>query len=348
MLRIKHLWIQKSAWTSETARQAREKWPDAEQIPVDSHWNIPELHGNPELVKQWMRVKQEHLVIGNKAKFTFKPNGRSTDFIGPQVSNGCLGGCAYCYVARQKGHANPITTFANYDAAIRATEKHYSKLDQKSPNQTHPEWWTYDIGCNNDVSVDAIVNPGVEEIIRWFSKQPTAMASFATKFVNMSMLDYEPRGHTRIRFSLMPEHVRKVLDVGTATTSAKIQAANEFRKAGYEVHFNLSPIVVPATNLTDWGNVLDEMNDVLDDETKLQAKAELIFLTHNAKLHQHNLQWHPKAEELLWTPDTQEIKTSSNNAKNLRYKWQRKQAWISEITQVIETHAPWLDIRYAF
>ena len=43
---------------------------------------------------------------------------------------------------------------------------------------------------------------------------------------------------------------------------------------------------------------------------KDQMAAEVIFLTHNDRLHEVNLGWHPRAEELLWTPETQEPKRS--------------------------------------
>jgi spore photoproduct lyase len=32
------------------------------------------------------------------------------------------------------------------------------------------------------------------------------------------------------------------------------------------------------------------------------------------------MQWHPKAEEYLWTPETRQIKRSEGGMRNLRYK----------------------------
>jgi spore photoproduct lyase len=48
--------------------------------------------------------------------------------------------------------------------------------------------------------------------------------------------------------------------------------------------------------------------------------AEIIFLTHNDRLHAVNLGRHPRAEELLWTPETQEPKRSQTGGFNFPYR----------------------------
>jgi hypothetical protein len=47
------------------------------------------------------------------------------------------------------------------------------------------------------------------------STLPNAKLTFATKFVNREMLDYDPQGKTRIRFSLMPHQMSRLADVRT-------------------------------------------------------------------------------------------------------------------------------------
>jgi hypothetical protein len=41
------------------------------------------------------------------------------------------------------------------------------------------------------------------------------------------------------------------------------------------------------------------------------------------------MQWHSKAEEYLWTPETQQTKRSEGGMWNLRYKVARKQLWLA-------------------
>lgn len=348
ILNLKHIYFEPEAASKPAFIEIVESWPNANYVQVKSHWRIPELHENKELLSKWAYVKRNYLVVGNKRKFTFQPNGRSTDFIGPSVANGCASACTYCYVARRKGYANPITVFANRDEMINAIKAHISTLGVKTPNQTHPTLWTYDIGCNNDISIDAQINNTPAELIAFFSQQDKALASFATKTVNYDMLEYNPRGKTRIRFSLMPESLRKVVDIGTSTTVDKLQAAESFLATGYEVHFNLSPVIVVEGGSKDWLELFEQMNQILPQKVKDQAACEIIFLTHNEKLHVLNQQWHPKAESILWAPHLQEQKLSNNGAVNLRYKRHLKAQYISYFVNEIKTRLPWLKIRYYF
>ena len=88
--------------------------------------------------------------------------------------------------------------------------------------------------------------------------------------------------------------------------------------------------------------------DVLAPSVKRQLQAEVIFLTHNEQLHNVNMQWHPKAEELLWRPDLQEPKVSQAGGDNLRYKLSIKRGLVDEFRSLLQDKLPYCKIRYAF
>ena len=47
--------------------------------------------------------------------------------------------CAYCYVPRRKGYANPISLFVNIDAIGRAIARHAERQGtQPAPDQIDP------------------------------------------------------------------------------------------------------------------------------------------------------------------------------------------------------------------
>jgi hypothetical protein len=114
------------------------------------------------------------------------------------------------------------------------------------------------------------------------------------------------------------------------------------------VHLNLSPVVLRDGWEEDWTALLRRLDDVLSPAAKAQAAAEVILLTHEQNLHEVNLGWHPKAEELLWRPELQQPKRSQNGQLNVRYRTDVKRAAVDRLTALIASHAPWLDIRYAF
>ena len=221
------------------------RFPDAERVEVESHWKIPELYGDAELADDWLRMKRDVLVLGVKKSLTMRPNGRSADFIAPSSSNGCAMACSYCYVPRRKGYANPVSVFVNIEQLCAAVARHAVRQGTKPESNTiDPLAWVYDLGENGDLSLDALVSDNVRDLVTAFRTLPNAKGSFATKLVNPDLLTYEPQGRTRVRFSLMPEAVAKVVDVRTSPMAERIAAINDFVAAGYEVHANFSPVIV--------------------------------------------------------------------------------------------------------
>ncbi|MBO1332754.1 spore photoproduct lyase family protein [Streptomyces sp. VRA16 Mangrove soil] len=349
MLDVREVYAEPAALASPRGRQIMANLPGVRVTEVPSHWRIPSLHGNDGNVTRWARIKTETLVLGTKRTLETRPNGRSADWIAPGPSNGCAMACAYCYVPRRKGYANPITLFTNIEAIVAHVRRHVRAQGPKpEPNQCDAEAWVYDIGENGDCSVDALVCDNTADLVAAFRALPTAKASFATKFVNPDLLDLDPRGRTRIRFSLMPPDDSRLLDIRTSPVADRIAAAADFLDAGYEVHFNLSPVVLRPDWQRDWAGLLAHLDDVLPSRVKRQAAAEVIMLTHNQALHEVNLGWHPKAEDVLWQPRLQEPKRSQNGAVNVRYAVEIKQRALAELRALLAAHTPWLRVRYAF
>ena len=349
LLEIGRIFHEPSVEEYARGREILSRFPDAERVEVPSHWNIEGLHGNEGLVGDWLGTKRGVLVLGVKKSLACRPNGRSADFIAPSHSNGCAMACAYCYVPRRKGYANPITTFVNIEGIKGAVERHARKQGLKmEPNPVDPIFWVYDIGENGDCSVDATVSDNVKDIVDLFKGIPNAKASFATKCVNRDLLGYEPQGKTRIRFSLMPEPVSKVVDVRTSRIRDRIAAINDFVEAGYEVHVNFSPVIVYEGWRADYRELFSWLDDALSPEAKAQLACEVIFLTHNEALHEVNLGWHPKAEDLLWTPGLQERKVSENGAVNVRYARAKKGKMVKLFKAMLAESLPYCKVRYAF
>jgi DNA repair photolyase len=146
----------------------------------------------------------------------------------------------------------------------------------------------------------------------------------------------------------MPHKISKLVDVRTTPISDRIDVMNDFAAAGYEVNVNFSPVIFYENWLQDWDILFDELNDKLNERTKEQLVAEIIFLTHNEQLHEVNMSWHPKAEEVLWVPDIQEVKYSQTGGRNVRYKRGVKKSLVEEFVELLQARLPYCKIRYAF
>jgi spore photoproduct lyase len=176
------------------------------------------------------------------------------------------------------------------------------------------------------------------------------MASFATKDVNKNLLRFDPKDKVRIRFSLMPEKLREILEPNTNTIEERLSVVEDFQDAGYEVHLNFSPVIVYDGWLEDYAELFRTVSAyargrVWDDQS---VKAEVIFPTHNEAKHDLNLLNKFPGEEYLWKPEIQEIKTSQFGGENIRYKAGLKAQFIKEWTELHDSIIPWNTIRYIF
>lgn len=303
LLDIRRIYLEPEAAELPRGRQVLARWPDAERVEVASHWNIPELHGDEANVDRWVRIKAEALVLGVKKSLAARPNGRSSDFIAPSTANGCAMACAYCYVPRRKGYSNPITVFTNIEKITGYLGRHVGRQGVKpAPNQCDAKAWVYDLGENSDCSLDATVSDNVRDLVDLFRGLSTAKASFATKYVNRDLLDWDPQGRTRVRFSLMPERIARLVDIRTSRVAERIGAIDDFVEAGYEVHLNFSPVIVYDGWLEDWRELFDQVEAGIGARAEAQLACEVIMLTHNEALHEVNLGWHRRRRRCSGAP----------------------------------------------
>ena len=87
----------------------------------------------------------------NRKTFVIRESGRSSDYITPSFGYGCLFNCSYCYMKRHlpKG----LTIAKNPNEILTEINNHVMFADVEKPNQTHEEYITYDISCNEDFAL---------------------------------------------------------------------------------------------------------------------------------------------------------------------------------------------------
>ena len=275
--------------------------------------------------------------------FKIRGSGRSTDFISPSFGYGCLYDCSYCYMKRHKPKGLSVAT--NTNDILTAINNHAVFAVVDKPNQTHPVYTTYDISCNEDFSLHTKHHDWVR-IFNFFKEHPSAMASFATKYVNPDLITFDPKGKVRIRFSLMPQKMADIHEPNTSKIIDRVKAINTFIDAGYDVHVNFSPVIVYDGWLEDYADLFNMLNDYV--EYKSEVLAEVIFLTHNKNKHIANLLRVINSESTLWTPENQETKTSQYGGENIRYKHNLKRVFIKDFVNLHNKTIPWNTIRYIF
>lgn len=286
------------------------------------------------------KVKQN--IKSNKIRYS----GRSSDYIAPSFARGCIGGCKYCYAARHYPDTfyKQTVISTNVDKIFNLIESH--ELDVIKPNQTHDRFITWDISCNSDFSSDMNHLDWVK-IFDFFKNSNVHFATFATKFVNNKLLDYDADQKIRVRMSLMPEHIRSKFETNTSSIIKRIRFMNELINSNYEVHVNFSPVIYTETWIDDYIELFRIIDSELDDVVKQQLKAEVIFLTHNEKLHKFNRSQGFEYEHYLYN-DLQEQKISSFGGNNLRYRVDFKSKLIDRFKELMHDYLSYCEIRYIF
>ena len=279
----------------------------------------------------------------NRNSMIIRPSGRSTDFISPSFGYGCLYNCSYCYMKRHKPQGLDIAK--NTMNILTEINNHCMFAEVDKPNQTHDSYTTYDISCNEDFALHAKYHEW-ETIFDFFKNHPVAMGSFATKYVNVDLINYNPEGKIRIRFSLMPQNISDELEPNTSKIIDRIKAIDAFIDAGYEVHINFSPVVVYDNWLKDYEYLFQMVDNYVDYQN--EVKCEVIFLTHNENKHNYNLANNITGESLLWNTDIQENKISQYGGKNIRYKHNLKAEYIKQWINLHDRIINWNEIRYIF
>lgn len=276
-----------------------------------------------------------------------RPSGRSTDFITPSFGHGCLYNCSYCYMKRHKSEGLDVADLRSTLDILTEVNNHSWFTEVDKPNQTHEKYTTYDISCNEDFALHAKYHHW-KRIFQYFKESDKAMGSFATKYVNKDLLEFNPERKMRIRFSLMPQVWADKLEPNTSSIQDRLNAINDFIAAGYDVHVNFSPVIFTEDWLKHYRNLFDELNYAVKEDYKQYVKAEVIFLTHNAKKHEDNVSNQLPGEDLLWSPDNQEEKVSQYGGTNIRYKYKLKSNLIHKWTDLHNKIIPWNTIRYIF
>ena len=288
------------------------------------------------------------ILTRNTRTLHIRPNGRSADFITPNFIYGCAGGCrnSYCYVMRHNHES--IYVNENIDQILSLIHKHIETLSPKVANQTDDQYWTYDIGCSTDVGLHWKHTDWLK-VFDFFKENPSAKATFATKYVNPKLLDFDPRQKVRIRFSLMPQNISSILEPKTSPILERIKAVNTFIEAGYDVHLNFSPIVAYEGWLEEYEDLFQCLDVHVKEIYKPFVKAECIFLTHNAHQHERNILANRlESESLIWKPEIQENKVSEYGGDAVRYKRGVKSNFIQRWVALHKKVIPWNIVRYIF
>lgn len=226
---------------------------------------------------------------------------------------------------------------------------------EKDRDPKHPNAITLDLGCDEDYLYHSTITmhdnfPGhYIDIMNKIGEISGVMTSFATKCAevdNLIKFTNDPSKH-RVRLSLSPEEHRKTLEKNTSPIVDRLSAINKLVDAGFEVHINLSPVVVTDNFVQEYNDLLKLINESLSDKAKQQMAYEIIFLTHSKSEFIPIQNLNKKAHDMMVNgPLSLEPKWNKPNV--LSYSRKDKNDLKTIMSNLININTPYSRIRYMF
>jgi spore photoproduct lyase len=367
MLLIHHRAIDTPIYTHFVAANPEH---DIKIIEHNTHAYMPKYGNVSPLFKDHFREKRRNkALLFRSAKWKPEPNGNSTDFLpGLMMTQGCGFGCTYCYTERHYINNYPklyqdaygIVDMIGYtmdnEELLRPKMIGLCKKDyEKHRDPLHGDWITFDLGCDSDCVLDNNLTahddfPGhIIDIMNQVSNIKQAKTSFATKSASLNpFIDYiKSPTHHRIRLSLMPEHHRINLEINTSKIYDRLEAANRLVDKGFEVHLNLSPIVVTSQFTEEYTDLLVLIDSVLSKQAKQQLAYEIIFLTHTVGQFEMVQSYAPKAHSMMVNGPL-DLVPKPTKPNVLSYSQLAKKELKATLGDLISRITPYSRIRYCY
>lgn len=368
------LFLHKDCVNSPLAQNLKIANPNSQVVLIKKNTELTNPNYNLISLHPKDRFLQKKRFVGllkREAKWSLDCNGRSTDFLPSQMmEQGCYKfGCSYCYTERNYPNNflkiyNDLFKLVDLSIYIDQNQevceekffKETKKRFERERNQHHNKMVTIDLGCDSDVvtsnstTMHSSYHGHMVEVMNLVAANTkNVMTSFATKSSEIDVFIEGckfPDKH-RIRLSLMPEHHRQILEQNTSKIIDRLHATNKLVDAGFEVHINLSPIVITNHFKNEYSELLSLVNDTLSDKAKKQMAYEIIFLTHSEKMFEPISQCVPKAHNLMVNGPLKLV-PKWNKPNVLSYSQSDKSNLKNTMKDIISRYTPYSNIRYMF
>lgn len=369
---IDTVYVNKKSISSAISLNVKKANPKAKFIEISTNTKVTkEDHGLISLSWKDRAKQKKHIIsiLHRNAEWKLDPNGRSTDFLPSQmIQSGCGYLCSYCYLDRHGPTFiklyDDCYKFIDFCSNIENNKEEARKLFYKVNNKDleqhrdkkHKPYITVDIGCDDQVTISNRVTKSenysghiIDIVNQVNDNTKEIMLSFASKDHDFD--DYAPYiknpDRNRIRLSIMPEEHRKILELNTSKIEDRLKSINKLVDRGFEVHINLSPIVVTDKFEEEYEQLFQLINDALSDKAKEQMAYEIIFVTHEKIVDENMKSYIPKAFDMICAGPAR-LEPKWNKPNIFSYTKDRKKFLKEKINSMVDKYTPYARIRYMF
>lgn len=281
------VYFEKAALEYELGQELYEKYKGLEWIEIENHNNIPCLRQNPN--SEFAKMKQD-IVIGVRKSLKHVPNNKTSDFLVPYTSSGCMASCLYCYLVCNYNKCSYLRLFVNREQML----KKIIDTSQKSEKDL-----VFEIGSNSDLVLENEITGNLNWTIESFAKINKGFLTFPTKFHMIDpILNLEHNKRTIVRMSVNPEYIINKVELGTSRLTDRIEAVNKLCEKDYRIGILIAPVILLENWQSMYTKLLTELKNNLSDKAKKDLPIEIIFMTYSYIHRMINNEAFPNAVEL--------------------------------------------------
>mgnify|MGYP000843836470 FL=1 len=270
MFKPKAIYFEKDIENYQLGKELLEKYKDVPKVEISNHNNIEEMRNKSN--KEFPDMKR-NLIIGVRKTHNFVENHKTSDFLVPYTSSGCIASCMYCYLVCNYNKCAYLRLFVNREKMLEKIIKVANKSERNL---------NFEIGSNSDLILENTITNNLVWTIENFKDTEKGRLTFPTKFDMVdSILPLNHNGKVTIRMSVNPEEIINKVEFGTSRLTGRIQAINKLKEAGYNVGILIAPVILVDNWKRLYGDLIERLNNELSEKVKKDVFFEIIFMTYS-------------------------------------------------------------------
>ena len=328
----KAVYYEKESENYELGKELLKRYRDKgiQCIEIENHNNIEEMRKKQN--SEFPQMKQ-NLIIGVRKTHKFVPNHKTSDFLVPYTSSGCIAMCLYCYLVCNYNKCAYLRLFVNREQILEKIIK--------VANETEKDL-TFEIGSNSDLILENTITNNLVWTIENFKDNPKGLLTFPTKFDMVDpILPLDHKGKIIVRMSVNPRKIIRTIEIGTSPLENRVKAINKLKDAGYKLGILIAPVILVEDWKEQYTELIQYLAENLSEQVKKDVFFEIIFMTYSYVHRMINQEAFPKQTNLY----NQEIMTGRGKGKYTYNKDVRKEAEIF-LRDLMRKYFPHNEIKY--
>lgn len=270
MFKPETIYFEKDIINYPLGKELMEKYKQIPKIEIESHNNIEEMRKKSN--KEFPYMKR-NLIIGTRKTHKYVPNNKISDFLVPYTSSGCIASCMYCYLVCNYNKCAYLRLFVNREEMLEKIIKTANKSEKET---------VFEIGSNSDLILENTITGNLKWTIENFKNSNNGFLTLPTKFDMVDdILPLDHKGKVIIRVSVNPSEIINKVEFGTSNLSARIQAINKLKEAGYKVGILIAPVIFIDNWQSLYLELIQRLNLELSKKVKEDVFFEIIFMTYS-------------------------------------------------------------------